>query len=168
MYALTEHFRTMASYNQWMNRKLYKICACLSDEQRKRDLGAFFRSIHGTLNHILLADRAWMGRFTGASTTFKSLDQELYTDFERLLAEREKDDRRIISWVMSLNDNDLGDELRYTGMTDPQPRKYPLWFALSHFFNHQAHHRGQTTTMIKQLGIDPGVTDLIMLPEFQS
>lgn len=165
---ITEHYRAMAGYNHWMNRKLYEVCAGLSDEQRKRDLGAYFRSIHGTLNHILLADRVWMGRFTDTPTAFKSLDQVLYSDFERLIAEREKEDQRIIIWVNSLNDSDPGNELRYTGMTSPQARNYPLWFALSHFFNHQTHHRGQITTMIKQLGIDPGVTDLIMLPEFQS
>jgi uncharacterized damage-inducible protein DinB len=60
------YYQLMADYNHWMNQKLYAICAEIPDEKRKEDLGAFFQSIHGTLNHLLYGDRAWMGRFTGA------------------------------------------------------------------------------------------------------
>jgi len=164
---MIDHIRAMAGYNRWMNQKLYEICSNFSDEERKRDVGAFFKSIHGTLNHLLLSDRVWMGRFTNKPATFKSLDQELYADFIELRTEREKQDQAIIAWVASLNDSDLGNDLTFTAMTRPMTRTYPLWFVLSHFFNHQTHHRGQLTTLIKQLGIDPGITDLLMLPEFQ-
>ncbi len=78
----------MARYNVWMNERLYETCATLTDEARKSDVGAFFRSIHGTLNHILLADRSWMARFRGKPATFKSLDEELYGDFAELRRER--------------------------------------------------------------------------------
>jgi len=167
MNTMINHVRAMAGYNRWMNQKLYEICANISDEERKRDAGAFFKSIHGTLNHLLLADKSWMGRFTGMPENFKSLDQELYSDFDALRKEREKQDQAIISWVASLQDSDLGNDLTFTAMTSPMTRTYPLWFVLSHFFNHQTHHRGQVTTLIKQLDIDPGITDLLMLPEFQ-
>jgi uncharacterized damage-inducible protein DinB len=60
-----ETITTMARYNRWMNERLYECCSRLPDEARKRDMGAFFKSIHGTLNHLLLADRVWLGRFTG-------------------------------------------------------------------------------------------------------
>src|SRR5690606_37886662 len=68
--SLVDHYRAMARYNRWMNGKLYALAAGLSDADRTRDLGAFFGSIHGTLNHILLADRTWLGRFTGDRERF--------------------------------------------------------------------------------------------------
>lgn len=159
--------KAMARYNTWMNAKLYSCCASLSDEQRKRDLGAFFGSIHGTLNHLLLADRIWMGRFTGEPFTAGSLRDELYADFDELRSARVAEDARIERWVATLTPAAVAGELRYQSIVNPQPRVYPLWFALTHFFNHQTHHRGQVTTLLMQLGVDVGVTDLIMLPEFQ-
>ncbi|MGR9099986.1 MAG: DinB family protein [Gammaproteobacteria bacterium] len=167
MHSTIDHARTMASYNRWMNRKLYRACASLSDEARKHDAGAFFKSIHGTLNHLLLADRLWMGRFTGSPVIFRSLDEELYPDFAELSEAREREDHRIIDWAASLQEGDLDRELTFTGMVDPKPKKYPLWFAVTHFFNHQTHHRGQTTTLLSQAGVDCGVTDLLWIPEFQ-
>lgn len=160
--------RAMASYNRWMNKRIYDACSTLSDEERKRNVGAFFKSIHGTLNHLLLADRIWMGRFTGRPFGFKSLDQELYSDFTQLRAEREQDDNGIIAWAESLTEDDLSRKLSYTSAVNPLPRKYPFWFAVTHFFNHQTHHRGQVTTLLSQRSIDAGVTDLIWLPEFQA
>jgi uncharacterized damage-inducible protein DinB len=162
---MLNYFHTMARYNRWMNEGLYACCARLSDAERKRDAGAFFKSIHGTLNHLLLADRLWMGRFTGEPFTIQSLDQELYSDFAALRAEREREDARIIGWRESLSGPDLDGEPAYTSPVNPKPRRYPLWFALTHFFNHQTHHRGQVTTLLTQNGIDPGVTDLIWLPD---
>jgi uncharacterized damage-inducible protein DinB len=157
--------RTMASYNRWMNSRLYETCAQLSDEQRKRDVGAFFKSIHGTLNHLLLADRVWMGRFTGTPFAVNSLRDELYSEFEQLRRAREQEDARITVWVEGLQPSDVAGELRYTSIVNPEPRCYPMWFVLSHFFNHQTHHRGQITTLLSQFELDPGVTDLLALPD---
>jgi uncharacterized damage-inducible protein DinB len=161
---IAEYARTMATYNAWMNEKLYAACAQLSDAQRKRDLGAFFRSIHGTLNHILLADRIWMGRFRGQPYPAKTLDQELYADFEALRAARVQMDGEIADWIASLGAADFATQLSYVGIVNPEPRSCALWLAIVHFFNHQTHHRGQVTTLLKQSGIDPGVTDLIAMP----
>ena len=155
------HVQTMARYNRWMNQKVYDGCAGLADDGRKRDMGAFFKSIHGTLNHILLADRIWMGRFTGEPFPVTSLDQELYADFHVLRDERAAEDERIIDWVALLSPEDMEGDLVYTSIVNPEPRRYPLWFALSHFFNHQTHHRGQISSLLTQLGVDVGVTDLI-------
>ena len=159
-----EQFRTMARYNRWMNERLYGLCAQLTDAQRKEDVGAFFKSIHGTLNHLLLADRLWMGRFVREPFAVKSLDQELYADFEALRAERAKTDARIEAWAATLDDAALDGELAYTSMVNPQPRRIAMRFAVAHFFNHQAHHRGQLTTLLSQRRIDPGVTDLMWTP----
>jgi uncharacterized damage-inducible protein DinB len=158
----------MASYNRWMNDRLYDCCAKLSDAERKRDAGAFFKSIQGTLNHLLLGDRIWLGRFTGEPFAVNSLDQELFSEFAQLRTERRATDIAISDWIFSLSEADLAAELSYVSVVKPAPRRLPLWVAVTHFFNHQTHHRGQLTTLLSQRGIDPGVTDLIWLPELQS
>lgn len=156
--------RTMAAYNRWMNERLYACCATLTDDERKRDVGAFFKSIHGTLNHLLLADRIWLGRFNGEPFVVASLDQELCADFADLRAERGATDAAIDAWVAGLTGERLAGDLSYTTLVNPQPRRNPLWLAALHFFNHQTHHRGQLTTLLMQRGVDPGVTDLLWLP----
>ncbi len=153
---MINYARAMASYNRWMNKRIYDACSGLSDEERKRDVGAFFKSIHGTLNHLLLADRIWIGRFTDRSFEFKSLDQELYSDFAQLREEREKSDNDIIVWAGSLTEKDLSRELCYTSAVKPQPRKYPFGFALTHFFNHQSHHRGQVPFFVPSFWYSTG------------
>jgi len=160
--------QTMAQYNGWMNERLYDCCARLSDEERKRDVHAFFKSIHGTLNHLLLGDRVWLGRFTGTPFVITSLAEELYADFSELRTERALTDSAIVDWVRALTTEDFTGELSYTSVVNPTSRRYPLWFAVAHFFNHQTHHRGQLTTLLSQRGLDPGITDLIWLPEMQS
>jgi uncharacterized damage-inducible protein DinB len=160
-----EQARDMAAYNRWMNERLYDVCAELTDEQRRRDCGAFFKSIHGTLNHLVLTDQIWLGRFQGTPFHFESLDQELHHDFSELRAAREAVDQRIIDWAGSLTESDLAATLRYTSAVNPKPRKYEMWLAVAHFFNHQTHHRGQLTTLLSQFGVDYGVTDLVWLPE---
>ena len=164
---LTNYARTMAAYNRWMNERLYESCAALPDEQRKRDLGAFFKSIHGTLNHLLLADRVWMGRFTSVPFQVRSLAQELYPDYGELRTERARTDNAISEWAATLRPADFERELTYTSIDKPQPRKLPLGLAIVHFFNHQTHHRGQVSTLMKQCGVDPGVTDLLVMPSPQ-
>lgn len=163
-YGLITYAQTMARYNCWMNERLYAACATLTDEERKSDAGAFFHSIHGTLNHILLADRTWMARFAGEPVAYTSLDQELYTDFLELQREREQDDNRIIKWATALNVDNVMRALSFKGITIPEVRTYPFWLVVTHFFNHQTHHRGQVTALLSQLGIDPGVTDLLRVP----
>ncbi len=156
---------TMAAYNRWMNERLYAVCAVLSDEERKQDRGAFFRSIHGTLNHLLLADKIWLGRFEGVPFPAVSLDQQLFTDFSALWSDRKSTDSRIETWAAGLSDEILTARLHYTSMVDAAPRTHPLWVAVAHFFNHQTHHRGQLTALLSQCGKSYGVTDLIWLPE---
>jgi uncharacterized damage-inducible protein DinB len=151
-----------------MNDKLYAVAAALTDEARKRDCGAFFKSIHGTLNHLLLADRVWLGRFKGVTVAngfmargIRSLDQELYVDFEELRRERALTDDEISMWVAGLTDERLAGPLVYVRGGQRQEAK--LWCAVAHLFNHQTHHRGQITTLLTQQGHDPGVTDLVAM-----
>lgn len=159
-----EHANMMARYNQWINDNLYSICADLSDEERKAGRGLFFGSIHGTLNHLLLADRLWLGRFTHEPFRVEGLDQELFTEFAALRDARAGTDRLIVEWTAGLTEAELASNLEYRSVSNAAPRSCPLWIAVTHFFNHQAHHRGQITAALSQLGMDYGVTDVIMSP----
>jgi uncharacterized damage-inducible protein DinB len=158
------YYQLMAEYNCWMNQNLYSVCEAIPDEQRKQDLGAFFKSIHGTLNHLLYGDKAWMGRFIGSPFSVTVIGQELYADFDALKAEREKCDREILEWSIHLNPNWLNQPFEYTSIVDGKHHVLPTWVLVTHMFNHQTHHRGQVTTLIKQLGYEPGVTDVPFLP----
>src|SRR5262249_50719318 len=101
--AFSETLRAMARYNRWMNERLYECCAGLSDAERKADRKAFFGSIHGTLNHLLLGDRLWLGRFLARPYRIGSLADELYADFAELRRERAKTDAEILEWVETLD-----------------------------------------------------------------
>jgi uncharacterized damage-inducible protein DinB len=160
----TEQARLFAAYNAWMNDKLYSACATLPDLERKRDRGAFFHSIHGTLNHILLADSVWMGRFEGQPFVFKSLDQELHASFDELRAHRRAMDGRIDRWASGLTEAALDAKLRFTSVLAKRDNTATLWKLVTHFFNHQTHHRGQLTALLSQAGLDYGTTDLLLLP----
>lgn len=155
---------TLARYNEWMNNGLYEVCGRLSDKERKADRGLFFDSIHGTLNHILLADKVWLGRFLAEPFEVSGLDQELFSDFGELHRVRTETDRFMVDWTGGLTEAELGGDLHYRSISNPRPRSCPLWLAVTHLFNHQTHHRGQITAALAQLGVDYGVTDLIALP----
>ena len=156
--------RLMASYNSWMNERIYEVCAQLTDEERKRDRQAFFGSIHGTLNHLLLGDKIWLGRFEKRPFDVNSLDQELYSDFNELRKERTATDERITAWAGGLSDEILDGKLQFISVVNPAMHTYDMWVSVLHFFNHQTHHRGQLTALLSQCGKDYGVTDLIWLP----
>lgn len=164
-----EWLNACARYNRWMNDKLYGIAATLGDDARKRDGGAFFKSIHGTFNHLLLADRVWLARFKGVTVPdgfmgpggIRSLDQELYVDFEDLRRERALTDDELSAWVSGLTHERLAAPLVY--MRRGQRQGSPLWWAVAHVFNHQTHHRGQITALLTQQGCDPGSTDLFAM-----
>ncbi|RYZ09745.1 MAG: DUF664 domain-containing protein [Myxococcales bacterium] len=157
-----------ARYNRWMNDKLYGLAATLSDEARKRDAGAFFKSIHGTFNHLLVADRVWLARFRGVPAPsghmapgIQSLDQELYQSFDELRRERARTDDSLSEWASEVTAEQLEGPLVYARAGKRQ--EVPLWWAVAHLFNHQAHHRGQVTTLFTQQGHDPGSTDLFAM-----
>jgi len=149
-----------------MNDKLCSLSSQLSDEARKRDQGAFFRSIHGTFNHLLVADRIWLGRLEGLALPegdlgpggIRSLDQELYADFHEFCRERVRTDAELSAWVNELTPERLA--ATFVFLRRGQRNEVPLWWAVAHVFNHQTHHRGQITTLLNQQGHDPGVTDL--------
>src|SRR5687768_4550205 len=132
-----------ARYNRWMNDKLYGLAATLSDEARKRDSGAFFKSIHGTFNHLLLADRVWLARVRGVTVPdgfmgpggIRSLDQQLYDDFEDLRRERALTDEELSDWLSGLSNERLAGPVAF--MRRGQKQECPLWWTVAHLFNHQ-------------------------------
>lgn len=170
MGAHQDQFRGFAKYNREFNQSLFNTVAMLSDNDRNKDMGAFFGSVHGTLNHILLADRIWLGRFAiavpgmsslmGADLVqeFSSLRQELCRDFADLVFQRQATDQVIVNWVEELSDELLAQNMSYSNAKG-HVREHPIWLAVAHMFNHQTHHRGQVTTLLLQFGYDPGVTD---------
>ena len=159
------HFELMAQYNRWMNRNLYAVCAGIPDAERRKDLGAFFRSVHGTLNHILYADKAWMGRFIKEPFSVKLMGQDLYGDFAELKEERENTDQAIIEWAARLEPAWLDEPLQYRSNVDGNTRVLPAWILVTHMFNHQTHHRGQVHCLLTQLGAKPDDTDLGLMPD---
>lgn len=158
------HVNLLAEYNRWMNGELFEVCARIPDSDRRRDMGAFFRSIHGTFNHLLLADRLWMGRLTDEPFVVSSLAEELYADYDDLHRERRMEDQRILNWVAALTEIDLDREISYISAVDKKHRQFRMEDILLHLFHHQTHHRGQITTLISQLGHDFGETDLLFMP----
>jgi uncharacterized damage-inducible protein DinB len=161
--------QTMARYNGWMNSNIYHAAATLTDEQRTRNVGAFFGSLNGTLNHLIVADTAWMHRFAPSANLpipaaqITALNQVLTEDFGQLLESRRALDDAINAMAATLEQQFIDSELFYT-RTDGIEMRRPYAIALTHFFNHQTHHRGQATTILMQLGVDPGATDLITMP----
>jgi uncharacterized damage-inducible protein DinB len=155
-----EYFQRFARYNRWANRCLYAACASLSDSDRQKDRGAFFGSIHNSLNHILVGDKIWTSRLDGTNHGIGSLDEILYTQFEPLVEAREAEDLRIIDVVDGLSEDTLASVLRYQSM-DGTAQETRRDMVLAHFFNHQTHHRGQVHCMVSQTGADAPPLDLI-------
>ncbi len=140
-----------AGYNAWANERIYNAAEKLSAEEYRVDRGAFFKSMHGTLNHILVADRIWMKRFTGQGEAPATLDAILHEDFTALRAARDREDARISAYIEQLTQAELAATFSYTTITNPKQITQPLAPALDHFFNHQTHHRGQAHAILTGL-----------------
>ncbi|WP_424812798.1 DinB family protein [Roseococcus sp. YIM B11640] len=154
--------RMMAAYNSESNRRTYRAAATLDDAERRADRGAFFGSIHATLNHLVWADRMWMGRFAGWEKPAVSIpgSTSLYEGWEELRAAREEFDLRIEGWAAGLVQADLeGDLVWYSASAGAEQRK-PRWFTVCHMFNHQTHHRGQVHALLTRAGASVAATDL--------
>lgn len=159
MTPLINHFQLLADYNALANQTLYDACAKLTDADRKQIRPAFFSSIHGTLNHILVGDRIWLDRFEGKEAPSTGLDAILYEDFEQLRQARVAEDERIRKFTVDLTDAVFTQSIRYVNNagyvhTDPMP------LLVAHFFNHQTHHRGQVHNLLSQTPIPPPSLDL--------
>lgn len=170
----TNHIRLMAAYNEWMNTKIYDAARSLPGEEIIANRKAFFGSILGTLNHLVVGDTIWLKRFATHPANYSalepvrnlptpaSLDQLLFTDIQSLSEHRKSLDRVITEWAPSITDLELDHVLSYTNMKGVVAHK-SFFSLVMHFFNHQTHHRGQATTLLSQASVDIGVTDLLAL-----
>lgn len=170
----TQHLQLMASYNQWMNDKLYAAAATLPAQELNIDRKAFFGSILGTLNHLVVGDTIWLKRFARHPAGHQSLEpikrledpqalnQWVFTELDALRARRQMLDQLIIEWAAELVEPDLDTVLAYSNTAGIKAERN-FYGLLTHFFNHQTHHRGQTTTLLSQAGVDVGSTDLLAL-----
>ena len=158
---MKDHYTTFAGYNAWANDRLYAAAAQLSDAEYRTDKGAFFKSMHGTLNHLLATDRIWMKRFTGEGEAPDRLDAILHDRLLDLRAARDAEDRRIVAWVGSLDEARLKGVIRYRRVSTPDEFVQPLMPALDHWFNHQTHHRGHAHMILTSLGKKAPELDLL-------
>jgi len=170
----TQHICRMAEYNRQMNANVYEAAGKLSPDALRAHRGAFFGSILGTLNHLIVADTLWLSRFAGHPANHlalapvhvlsvpTSLDQIICTELQGLAQRRNLLDQIIIDWSKSLLELDLEHILVYTNIKGLRAQKN-FFSLVMHFFNHQTHHRGQTSTLLMQTSIDVGITDLLVL-----
>ena len=158
---MKDHYLTFAGYNAWANRRLYDAAALLSDAEYRADKGAFFKSMHGTLNHLLATDRIWMKRFTGEGDAPDRLDAIVHERLTDLRAAREAEDRRIVAYIGSLDETRLAGVIRYRRVSSPEEFVQKLAPALAHWFNHQTHHRGHAHMILTSLGKTAPELDLL-------
>lgn len=171
---MLDHYLLLAKYNQWMNEKLHSVCITMGQSKVELDQQAFFDSILKTLNHLLIADTFWLYRCSeenplkeltdkeGQPLKITGLDQILYQEIEEFFQRRAWLDNKIIKYVESVPNSELERVIVYrSSLGDQMARK--LGVILSHWFNHQTHHRGQITALITQQGYDVGVTDLVAM-----
>jgi uncharacterized damage-inducible protein DinB len=158
------YVQTMARYNAWQNASVCAAASGLSEDERRADRGAFFKSIHATLNHVLWADHVWLGRFTGGArpaTPFPGV--EFFPDWSEFLAARQYFDARFEAWAQSLAADDLAGDLVWGSALLGGEARRPKGLTVVHMFNHQSHHRGQVHALLTALGAKPQATDLILM-----
>ena len=163
-----DFIQMMVAYNEWQNTVIYATANDLTDSERRADKGAFFGSIHGTLNHLIWGDTIWLSRFAKPPPPRSpdipgSINER--ADWADMLAERSQLDQRICGWAASIDPAVLsGDLTWFSGAANREITK-PLWILITHFHNHQTHHRGQVHAMLTACGAKPGDTDLMLLPD---
>lgn len=160
------YVQRMARYNRWQNESLYAAADSLPDDERQRERGAFFGSIHKTLSHLMWADRIWMHRFAGTAKPEGGIPQSvaLYPGWDGLRRERAAFDQVILGWGERLDPAWLAGDLTWFSGAAQREVTRPAWLLVAHFFNHQTHHRGQVHCMLTQAGARPDDTDLTLMP----
>jgi len=160
-----QYVRTMAAYNAEMNRRIYAAAARLSDAERRKDRGLFWKSLHGTLNHLLWGDRQWMSRLDGwaPNTLGNPRSLGLIEGFDELTRERFAADARIEAFAARIDEAWLSQDLVWFSGAAGREMRRPRTGLLVHVFNHQTRHRGQAHAALTMAGVDPGDTDLFLV-----
>ncbi len=157
------HFVGMAEYNAWANARLYRMANELPDELYRKDVGAYFKSLHGTLNHLLATDLIWLRRLSGAGEQPKRLDEIVRDDLRSLTHARVQEDARLLQLVSGLDEAQLDEPFAFR-TSNGKPNALKRREALAHLFNHQTHHRGQAHAILTSVGVrEPDSLDLLVL-----
>ena len=157
----------MAKYNRWQNMQLERVLQTLDKDELMRERGAFFGSIFKTINHLCWGDQMWMGRFDGGPAPEGGIkgSVELFPTLATWSAERFRLDGRIRLWAEKVHNVELAGTLTwYSGAAGREVTK-PMGVVVTHFFNHQTHHRGQVHAMLTAAGAEAPVSDLFLMPE---
>jgi uncharacterized damage-inducible protein DinB len=163
-----DYVTTMAAYNRWQNEQLLSAADGLDEPARRLDRGAFFGSIHATLNHILWGDQIWMLRLANTpAPKAKSIADSLaqYATWDDFKTARRAFDRVLIDWASTLDPDVLAGDLQWFSGSMARDVHKPRWLLVTHMFNHQTHHRGQVHAMLTAAGAKLGATDLAFMPE---
>ena len=152
---------TLARYNAWANARLHSACATLSAAELANQRKAFFGSIMGTLNHILLVDILYRDRLKKKPTRFKKLNETLHTDLAALTRDQQEQDRWYIDEMAKLDPARLSQPFPFYTLPDNQYWSCPLDICLGNLFQHQIHHRGQVHNMLSEAGVPPPPLDFV-------
>ncbi len=152
-----------ARYNAWANTRIYNALGAMTDAARKADRRAFFRSIHNTMNHVLLADLIYRERLERKPTTFTRLDEVLHDDFAALEVAHRGNDAWYVAFSRGVDAAALDADLSFkaVGMDSDEYFSLPLRTCLTNLFQHQIHHRGQVHQMISEAGLEPPPLDVV-------
>src|SRR5574341_379016 len=155
-----ETIDNLYKYNAWANNKTFETAAKLTPEQFNKDLGSSYRSVKGTLVHIVGAEWIWLRRWLGTSP--KALwDPNEFSSVEQIKKHWENVEQERKEFISTLTGGSLVKPLSYINLKG-QPFSYPLWQCLQHLVNHSTYHRGQVTTLLRQLGAEAVGTDLLI------
>jgi len=161
------YVQRMARYNRWQNENLYGVADRLTDAERRQERGAWFGSIHKTLNHLLWGDRVWMSRFTDVPRPTVGIPESinLHADWTELKSQRQAFDQTMLDWADRIDDGWLAADQTFFSAATQREWTRPRWVLVTHMFNHQTHHRGQVHCMLTQAGGRPSDTDLTVMPD---
>ena len=165
---MKHYFSTLARYNVWATRKLFEHVDALSDDDYRRDVGLFFKSVHGTLNHLLVAEHLlWFARFSEGVSPRRALNEEVEPDRARLRERLIGDAQHWLPFIESLDDQRVNGKLDYTS-TQGVAMSLPFAATLGHVFNHGTHHRGQISAALTAMGQRCPELDLIWMLQAES
>ena len=163
-----DHFATLARYNLWATTALFEHVDALPEDEYRRDMGLFFKSVHGSLNHLLVGQHSlWLRRFAEGASPAVVLNEEIEPDRIRLRERLSADAQDWLALVASWP------EVRFDGTLDYVTTKgvaqsLPFAATLAHVFNHGTHHRGQITAAVTALGHAGPVLDMVWMLQFES
>ena len=157
---MKDYFLNLAHYNKWANGKLFDVVSTLTSEEFESDCDVYFKSVKGTLNHLLVGDILWLSRLKGKPVSGLKLNDILYENLVDLTRARQELDADIIQVLSDVDDAFVESDLNYQS-TAGHEYTAPMQVVLGHMFNHQTHHRSHVHACLSRLGKDAPDLDII-------